>query len=526
MKISLISPYPDITNYGLRSISAYLRAQGYSTQVICLPDDRGEGTGDIPATEEHYSPAVMADLMRALEGTDLVGISLMTHYYDNARQVTRAVKERFGVPVVWGGFHASVRPDECMQHADYVVVGEGEEALLTLLGRISHGETADLADVPGLVWRRGAEVVRNPPGQLVQDLDRYPMPDWSLEDHWVMSGDRLVPFDKDLLHQFLADGTVSRQFGKVGYQTMTGRGCPHACAYCGNSFTRDLYRGQRYVRYRSVEHVMQELEWMKSTYPFINFMWFSDDSFFGRTLEDIRLFGAEYHRRIGDPFYLLGSPATITEEKYAAMVDAGMLCIQVGIEHGSPRIQKLFRRSVTGNNERILQTAEILARYADRTAPPHYDVIYDLAYETLEDQLDTLRLIARLPKPYRLQVFTIVYYPGTGLHSLATKDGLIVDEKEEIYDRMFFERHDSYANTLLFLARTGRFPHPLLELLTDSRVARVMTSDAMAPVGEAAKAAIGAARRFRHSPVMAKARDVRLRSRKWLHTVQGSQDAA
>ena len=41
---------------------------------------------------------------------------------------------------------------------------------------------------------------------------------------------------------------------------MTGRGCPHGCAYCGNSFYRDLYRGQRYVRFRTVEHVMAELE--------------------------------------------------------------------------------------------------------------------------------------------------------------------------------------------------------------------------------------------------------------------------
>ena len=41
---------------------------------------------------------------------------------------------------------------------------------------------------------------------------------------------------------------------------MTGRGCPHACTYCGNSFYRDLYKRQRYVRYRSVEHVISELE--------------------------------------------------------------------------------------------------------------------------------------------------------------------------------------------------------------------------------------------------------------------------
>ena len=43
MKVSLISPYPDITNYGLRSISAHLRANGIQTQVICMPDFAGDG---------------------------------------------------------------------------------------------------------------------------------------------------------------------------------------------------------------------------------------------------------------------------------------------------------------------------------------------------------------------------------------------------------------------------------------------------------------------------------------------------
>ena len=63
--------------------------------------------------------------------------------------------------------------------------------------------------------------------------------------------------------------------------------------------------------------------------------------------------------------------------------------------------------------------------------------MYDLAYETLEDKLDTLRLIAQLPKPFRLRVFSVIYYPGTALHTLAVQDGLVVDERDEIYDRMF-----------------------------------------------------------------------------------------
>ncbi len=507
MKIALISPYPDITNYGLRILSSVLRRAGHETRFLCMPDFAGDGESHhVQMSEDRYPPEVIEQMLDIVGDCDMVGITLMTHYFDTAKQITRAVKARRpDMPVIWGGFHPSVRPDECIHHADYVAVGDAEDLILQLVERLEQGRADDLHDIRSLIWKQGDKVIRNPVGSLQQDLDEYPGPDFSLDGHWVLFEGELQPVSKDLLRRYLHNGTVSRMFGRTGYQTMTGRGCPHACTYCGNSFYRDLYKRQRYVRYRSVEHVMQELESVKRAYPFIDFFWFSDDSFFGRSLEDIQHFAAEYKRRIGDPFYLLGSPGTITEEKYAALVDAGLHCIQMGIEHGSPRIQKMFKRSTMGN-EKILRTAEILAKYADRTAPPQYDIIYDLAYETMEDKLNTLRLVARLPKPYRLQVFSVIYYPGTALHTLASRDGLISDEKAEIYDRMFFERHDSYTNTLLFLAKSGRFPSPLLEKLIDERVVKVMTSDYMAPAGEVARKALGLARRVLRNPAVERAR--------------------
>jgi len=506
MKISLVSPYPDITNYGLRTLSSVLKDHGHEAQVICLPDFAGDGESHhVKMSEERYSPQVIDQMIETMRGADLVGITLMTHYFDSAKQITRAVQERLGVPVIWGGFHPSVRPDECIHHADYVAIGDAEDLILQLVEAMAAGTQDDLHHIKSLIWKQGETVVRNAVGSLEQDLDAYPAPDFGRDDHWILFEGQILPVTKDLLRRYLHNGTVSRMFGRTGYQTMTGRGCPHACTYCGNSFYRDLYKRQRYVRYRSTEHVMKELEDIKREYPFIDFVWFSDDSFFGRPLPDLLKFAEEYRTRIGDPFYLLGSPGTITEEKYEALVDAGLMCIQMGVEHGSPRIQKMFKRSTMGN-DKIIRSAEIITKYADRTAPPQYDVIYDLAYETTEDKLHTLRLISDLPKPYRLQVFSVIYYPGTSLHTIAERDGLVNDEKAEIYDRMFFERHDSYTNTLLFLAKTGKFPHPLLKLLIDERVVEVMTSDYMEPAGLVAKRGMKWLRKVMRNPAIERAR--------------------
>jgi radical SAM superfamily enzyme YgiQ (UPF0313 family) len=483
-----------------------LREAGHQTQVICVPDFAGDGENvHVHMAEERYSAKVIDKLMEVMADVDFAGITLMTHYFDSAVQLTNAIKKKLDIPIIWGGFHPSVRPDECISHADYVAVGDSEDLMLQLVSAMDEGNFTELHHINSLIWRRGTEVVRNKVGSLEQELDNYPAPDFSMEDHWILFDGELLPVTTDLMRRYLQNGTVSRSFGKIGYQTMTGRGCPHACTYCGNSFYRDLYKKQRYIRYRSVEHVIQELENVKEMYPFINFFWFSDDSFFGRSLEDIQLFSAEYKSRIGDPFYLLGSPGTITDEKYSALVDAGLHCIQMGFEHGSPRIQKMFKRSTMGN-DKIIRSAEIFAKYADRTAPPQYDIIYDLAYETMEDKINTLRTISQLPKPYRLQVFSIIYYPGTSLHTLAEQDGLIDNEKAEIYDRMFFERHDNYTNTLLFLARSGKFPHSLLKALTDDRVVKAMTSDYAEPAGNLAKKGFALARQILHNPAVERAR--------------------
>ena len=275
MKIALISPYPDITNYGMRTLSSVLREAGHETQVICMPDFAGDGESrHVKMSEERYSPVVIEQLMEVMHDVDLVGITLMTHYFDSAKQLTKAVHQHLGKPVIWGGFHPSVRPDECIHHADYVAIGDSEDLILKLVDRLAKGETDELHDIKSLIWKQGETVIRNPVGSLEQDLDCYPAPDFGPEGHWVLFEGELLAVNKDMLRRYLHNGTVSRMFGRTGYQTMTGRGCPHACTYCGNSFYRDLYKRQRYVRYRSVEHVMQELEHIKRELPFIDFFWF------------------------------------------------------------------------------------------------------------------------------------------------------------------------------------------------------------------------------------------------------------
>ena len=58
MKVSLISPYPDITAFGIRIISSYLKEQGYRTQLIFLPDPE-----NLAYSEERYNNNVLDEVV-------------------------------------------------------------------------------------------------------------------------------------------------------------------------------------------------------------------------------------------------------------------------------------------------------------------------------------------------------------------------------------------------------------------------------------------------------------------------------
>ncbi|MES0338152.1 MAG: radical SAM protein [Candidatus Magnetobacterium sp. LHC-1] len=474
--VVLISPYPDITVFGLRTISAWLKMHGHNSRMVFLPDPYADAplSDRKRHTRQIYSEQVLNQLISLCAGADLIGITLMTNYFEHAVELTTALRDSLEAPIIWGGVHPTIRPEECIKHADIVCVGEGEEAILELANKIASG--SDYLSTPNLWLRTADGIVKNPLAPLNRNLDIYPIPDYSFQDHYVLQQGRIPPLDYEMTREFLRSGTVSAYLNKVGYQTMTGRGCPHACTYCINDTLKNLYSGKGgYLRWRSVGNVMEELLWVKANMPFVGYIWISDDAFFARGTKAIAEFCQSYKREIGLPFSALASPLTVTEEKMALLVDAGLCYIQMGIESASDKTQRLFNRQ-NMSNDITMKAIRIINKYKDRMYPPSYDFILDVPYETDEDRIQTLRFISEIPKPYQLQPFSLVLYPQTRLYQMAKADGFITDEHRDIYDKSYTMRQPSYLNLLMALCRRGRFPAPLLRLLIAPSVVRLFSS--------------------------------------------------
>ena len=496
-RLTLLSPTPpDLSAFGVRSLQASLKAAGHDVRLVLFPGSIGLLQED-GSYVYRYPERVVDQALELAAGSDLVGVSFFTSYFDRAAQLTRAVRERLGLPVVWGGIHATVRPQEALSYADFVCRGEGETALAALLDALAGGGETDA--IPGIWTLRDGEVADNGLAPLVADLDALPFFDCSGVDQYVHAPDlgRIVPLSAEVLARALPRVPYRRGRLLRVYRTMTDRGCPHGCAYCNVPTVKELFRGGPvpYFRNRGVAHVLAELRDVLARYPFIEGVQLFDDTFFSRKMDWLEAFAASYKKDVGLPLYCQASPTTLDAAKLDLLMDAGLCYVEMGIQTGSPKMRKLFRRPES--DERVLAGAKLLHERLPRLLPPDYHVIIDSPWETPEDKLDTVRLLARLPKPFGLAIASLLYFPETGLYRQAKAEGRIHDEETEIYRRPFYipPRRD-YPSFLLYLLTFQRIPGGVYKALLSpravaffSRIDPTWLYKLAYPVGEACRLA-------------------------------------
>jgi radical SAM superfamily enzyme YgiQ (UPF0313 family) len=163
------------------------------------------------------------------EPFDLVGLTCMSHQASRAYQIADEFRRR-GRPVVLGGFHATLAPEEALQHSDAVVVGEAEGVWPKVLEDAASGRLAG-------VYR----------STKLSDLKGLPSPRYDLID--------------------------LRRYRIPNLPAQTTRGCPYACSYCE---VTQVY-GARF-RYRPPEEVVEEVRTLMRLGR-RRFVYFVDDIF-------------------------------------------------------------------------------------------------------------------------------------------------------------------------------------------------------------------------------------------------------
>lgn len=337
-----------------------------------------------------------------------------------ALAVSRIIKTRTRIPVVWGGLHATQFPEQVLASpwVDYVVVGEGEETVVDLVRalREENGKRFDPASIPGLAFKDNGRIRVNPARPLITNLDLY-HPAWQ-----HLSIDEYLPKKTYLL----TDGGSELSEGRIA-SILTARGCPWRCTYCYN-----LSVNQRKYRMHSVDYVVAMAHELRDRHG-VEAIHIQDDHFYG---EWDRAF--QIARLLGMPWSSSGRADEVVRwgDKILAELKAtGLQELQIGAESGSPRVLKLMKKDIT--IEQMFQSAELCRRHGIRVL---FSFMTGIPGETEADRRLTCEVMDRLEEVGREIVVNgpspFFPWPGTPMHDLAAKLGYHPPARTKDWDFM------------------------------------------------------------------------------------------
>ncbi|HDQ15976.1 MAG TPA: B12-binding domain-containing radical SAM protein [Bacteroidetes bacterium] len=349
----------------------------------------------------------MSKISAELDNSFCVGVSLTTPQVAHGLQLIDFIKSKKGIPLVVGGIHATLFPEEtCKEkNIDFVIYGEGEIAFLELLNSLDNGKTYE--KIENLVFKKGRKIIKNPQREPV-DVESLPPMNYALLD-----------IKRYTERAFYTNIGLYKKFR--GLDISTSRGCPYQCTFCINNLPY-----LKKWRARSVEEVTKEIDILIKKYS-LNHLWIMDDFFFAdkqraekiiRHLIKINYKGTwEANIRAN-----LFSPSLINDEFLKLAKKSGCLCLRMGMESGSDRMLKVINKGIT--SEQIINAVRMCEKHK---IIPLGTFICAVPGEKKEDLFLTAQLIQKIKKISPLSVLYIPGilrpYPGSKLYEECKKLG-------------------------------------------------------------------------------------------------------
>ena len=345
-------------------------------------------------------------------------------------QASKAIKASQSIPIVWGGLHPTMLPQQTLMNdfVDIVVIGEGERTALELTEVLNHHrlDAEKLSQVAGIAFKNNGKVIATAPRPFIRNLDEL-YPAWHHVDinRYFRSGKH---YYTDVGSQF---------WGEKIAAVLTSRGCPWRCGFCYNQFVN-----KRTFRAHSPSRVIQDVQSYKERYG-VTAVLFEDDYFFAnkdRALEIIHhidlpwtcTIRANDVARWGDDFVRELSQNNCAE-------------LRIGAESGSQRVLDLMAKDITVDH--IRTAAKLCLKHGVKVSLgfmvgiPGEDWSDILATLDLMDELEAMGDGVRVIGP---GIFTP--YPGTPLFDLATEHGFIPPDSLEQWSNRVFDHKQPLAS--------------------------------------------------------------------------------
>ena len=297
--LHIFSQYP-LPRLGIFILGAIVKENGWDAEVIVEQSQKID--------------------FEKIKNVDMVGISTITSTAPRAYAIADKIRS-FGIPVIMGGPHVTFLPEEGLEHADFVIRGEAEEALISFIETWENEK--NFSNVSNLSYKVRNKIIHNPLKPLLRSLDENPFPDFSLSQYVgkKMGGKTILPFQ-------------------------TSRGCPFNCSFCS---VTGMF-GKAY-RFRSTENVIEELRRYDHNK---NTIFFYDDNFAANRKRAKELLQAMIREKL---MFKWSTQVRVDiakdPELVSLMKEAGCHTVYVGMESVNPASLKSMKK---------LQTVEEMAQ--------------------------------------------------------------------------------------------------------------------------------------------------------------------
>ncbi len=338
---------------------------------------------------------------------EYMGITcLAVEYSRHAHLIADGIKKRLPeVTIILGGVYCTLMPDVAMRHSsiDYCVLGEGEVVLKKLLDCLEHGLLPKYLD--GVAYRENGRLIITPQKEFIEDLDALPLPDFEKVD-------------------FSDYGYVNQKFSVTdtrdaipAAKMYSSRGCPAGCNFCAVE-----HIAGRKFRCRSVESVLDEIQFMINTYGVKEIVFYDDNLLFDRRRAK-KMFQGIIDRK----FNIKIKPANVAvycldEEMLELMKEAGCTVLVFAIESSSNRVlHKIMGKPLS------VEMAPPIVEYAKKLGFRCAALfVIGSPGETWDEIRQTFRFAAHLGIYCHFSIATPL--PETRLYKDAVKHGCLTED--------------------------------------------------------------------------------------------------
>jgi radical SAM superfamily enzyme YgiQ (UPF0313 family) len=435
----LLVGYEEGENLGLRSISAYAKQKGINTGVV------------------PYNPNQKEAVLSAIKDTNpvIVGFSLIFQRMlpDFADLIHYLRQQGINAHFTMGGHFPTIESEKLLEiipGLNSIVRGEGEITLVELFHKIN--TPGVWKDIEGLSFKNQAgQIVTNKPRKLIENLDILPFPEREK-----------ISF----IHRDFKIATI-----------ISSRGCYHNCSFCS---IREFYNHSDGLkrRSRSPKNIVSEMEFLYNTKDVRIFI-FEDDDFYIDTNSQrqwIKQFMDELRKKniAGNIAWRFSCRIDdINKEVFKEMMEAGLICVYLGIEAANNENLKVYDKKYT--IDKIYKAIQILT---ELNLPFEFGFMLLNPYctlETIKSDLKFLKKISSLGST--ITHFTkMMPYSGTPIQKRLINEGRLtgtfnapnynyLDPKIDLLETFFhdaFHHRNFNKNGVVELLRYAKFDSLLL----------------------------------------------------------------